>query len=523
MAAEVTMGTPLADAIQSVVQPKLAEVGWSTGGSDDTALSEYIILMLVNGKTQEQIASELASDLLSLSPDDPAPRDFSRWLFEQVDALNVQMNGAAAAQGTAPAQMADFQGSSDMLGMDAEMGDASQSTMLASAQPPLASTKNNMLTSFPRPTGPKAMRNGHQNNREKRMLGHLNKAMDRSSDAALHRVRGGGGVGRGSREPPKGPRHQANRGMAIMNGLQGMQQSGMGMPGAGAGAGNMGMPGNPNQMMDAFKMYENMSAQMAQMSHMLASAGYAQPQQPFINPAFQKNQRGNGAGKSLFDRVDNSSRRNNRPQQSNKKQNLQDMDMGEGEQSTANGEGADSMDLEGRGEAKAAWDTMCKFNTYCKNSECPYAHQSPAGGPGITVDLSDECTYDVSCKNHKCTAKHHSPAKKTAFQSEVPCRFGVNCKNPHCAFQHPPPPCRFGDNCKNPECKFTHLEIKCKFTPCKNPHCAYKHDEGQRAVEGKEHVSERKFIDDTQEEELILPGKSEEMSEGQTQDVDVVS
>ncbi|GME42917.1 Amine oxidase [Neofusicoccum parvum] len=507
MVAEVQMETPLAEAIQSVVQPKLAEVGWSTGGSDDTALTEYIILMLVNGKTQEQIASELASDLLNLSPDDPAPREFSRWLFEQVDALNAQINGAASAQGNAQmasAQAADVQESTEMSGMDAEMGDASGSTI---------------------PTGPKAMRNGHQNNREKRMLGHLNKAMDRTTDAALHRVRGGGGVGRvnshGGREPPKGPRHQANRSMAIMNGLSGMQQNGMNMP----GAGNMGMPGNPGQMMDAFKMYENMSAQMAQMSQMLASAGYAQPQQPFINPAFQKNQRGNGSGKSLFDRVDNSSRRNNRPQQS-KRQHQPDMEMGDGGQSAANGEGTDSMDVEGKGEAKAPWDTMCKFNTYCKNAECPYAHQTPAGNPGITVDLSDECSYDVSCKNHKCTAKHHSPAKKTAFQQETPCRFGVNCKNPHCAFQHPPPPCRFGDNCKNPECKFTHLEIKCKFNPCKNPHCPYKHDEGQRAANGQEHVSERKFIDETQEEELILPGKSDVMAEvqdTQTQDVDVVT
>lgn len=145
MTTEVQMGTPLAEAIQSVVQPKLAEVGWSTGGSDDTALSEYIILMLVNGKTQEQIASELASDLLSLSPDDPAPRDFSRWLFEQVDALNAQINGVGSAQGAGqalPAQAADPQGSMEMMGMDAEMGDASQSSMFVLAPTPTPCSAN---------------------------------------------------------------------------------------------------------------------------------------------------------------------------------------------------------------------------------------------------------------------------------------------------------------------------------------------------------------------------------------------
>ena len=42
--------------------------------------------MLVNGKTQDQIASELASDLL---PDGEEQRsqDFAQWLFEQVTSL----------------------------------------------------------------------------------------------------------------------------------------------------------------------------------------------------------------------------------------------------------------------------------------------------------------------------------------------------------------------------------------------------------------------------------------------------
>jgi hypothetical protein len=93
MGVEVALNTPLADALNDVIQPKLVEVGWSTGGVDDSALSEYIILMLVNGKTQEQIAAELSGDLLNLGPDDPGANDFSRWLFEQVEALDEKLNG----------------------------------------------------------------------------------------------------------------------------------------------------------------------------------------------------------------------------------------------------------------------------------------------------------------------------------------------------------------------------------------------------------------------------------------------
>ena len=88
MPVSVALNTPLAEKLSNVVQPKLVEVGWSTGGLDDSALAEYIILMLVNGKTQDQIASELSNDLLNLGPDDSGAIDFAKWLFEQVEILS---------------------------------------------------------------------------------------------------------------------------------------------------------------------------------------------------------------------------------------------------------------------------------------------------------------------------------------------------------------------------------------------------------------------------------------------------
>lgn len=145
MAVEVTLGTPLAEALSNVVQPKLVEVGWSTGGLDDSALAEYIILMLVNGKTQEQIAAELSNDLLNLGPDDSGAIDFSRWLFEQVEVLNSQLtkatisDPAAAAKppqgqaipsysGEARASRRGSRQSGSAGSQDAEMGDATEGT-----------------------------------------------------------------------------------------------------------------------------------------------------------------------------------------------------------------------------------------------------------------------------------------------------------------------------------------------------------------------------------------------------------
>jgi len=59
----------------------------------------------------------------------------------------------------------------------------------------------------------------------------------------------------------------------------------------------------------------------------------------------------------------------------------------------------------------------------------------------------------------------------------------------------------------------------CKFNPCLNPSCTFKHVEGQKrgkfedkvwTADGvKEHVSERKFVDENAPEELIVPGTSE--------------
>lgn len=98
MAVDVALNTPLADALGNAVQTKLMETGWASGGLDDSALGEYIILMLVNGKTQEQIAAELSADLLSLPPEDTKPTEFAIWLFDQAELLNQQLNRVASGQ-----------------------------------------------------------------------------------------------------------------------------------------------------------------------------------------------------------------------------------------------------------------------------------------------------------------------------------------------------------------------------------------------------------------------------------------
>lgn len=99
MSFQVTPGSPLAEALNSAIQAKLMEVGFAQA-SDAHALAEYIILMLVNGKGQQDILTELSTDLLGLPEDDPTTIQFVSWLFEHAESLKNQLdNGQPEAQG----------------------------------------------------------------------------------------------------------------------------------------------------------------------------------------------------------------------------------------------------------------------------------------------------------------------------------------------------------------------------------------------------------------------------------------
>lgn len=545
MAVEVSLNTPLADALNNVVQSKLTEVGWSTGGLDDSALTEYIILMLVNGKTQEQIAAELSNDLLNLEPDDPAAVQFAGWLFQQVEQLQRQLNGEPIPQRQA-AQPDQDQVNADDGGLslqaskhsggsadspDTEMGEtvpAGPDGAMYVSHPAGLDNLRTLLTKGHSPTGPKSMRNGGRNG-NRRLMGQISKAMDRSSDAALHRVRPQQGTERinmHNRQPPKGPRlDQARNNRPIPNGRPiGMPHTGV-PPKGGPGTAISGL--SPQQQMQLLAFYEEQARMMSQIfspqqQQMLIPGA----PQPAINPAF-RNGVSQQQGRSLFERVEANSQRQhggfNRRQQPNgsgvQAKNLQGGPNGSDSQHAANGDISSSMEVESSQNTatESSPDTPCRFNLDCSKKDCPYAHQSPAAPPGTVIDTNDNCPFGAACKNRKCVGRHPSPSQKPSHQAEQDCRFFPNCTNPACTFRHPTlPMCRNGADCTREGCKFVHVNIACKFNPCLNPTCHYKHAEGQKrgafsdkvwkASEEQEHVSERKFIDhEADGEELIVP------------------
>lgn len=524
MSVEVSLETPLAEALNAAIQPKLVEVGWSTGGVDDSALAEYIILMLVNGKTQDQIAAELSGDLLNLGPDDPGARDFSQWLFQQVEYLSSLEHDSA----TFPSHTGIASGSGQEAapsGQDTEMGDAAANgdgNVYANSSisfPQIVSYDHNKRLTEIRPTGPKSMRNGANRNRDRRMFSHLEKALDRSHDSPLHRVRSHGGnerINTHTRGTPTGPRAvQGRAGRPTMNRpmiMQGPQPTGV-------AANVMAMPAQ--QQMELFAMLEQQSRMLAQMftpqqQMMMANGG----QPPLLNGgmgnAFPQQQ----PGRSLFDRVQPKPQSHHAGMARKLSQALGAKENGSTQKEVP---ATSAMDVElTPAPEKAPGDTTCKFNLSCTNKDCIYAHQSPAAPPGTAIDVSDVCSFGAACKNRKCTGRHPSPAQKIAHQTEQDCKFFPNCTNPRCPFRHPAMPlCRNGADCTTPNCKFTHVKTMCKFNPCLNPACPFKHEEGQKRgkfddkvwVAGekeKEHVSERKFVDESQGvEELIVPGNPE--------------
>lgn len=119
---QLALGDPIVNAIGERIQPKLVDIGWSIGGEESSPLSEYICLMIVNGKKQDQIAAELSGDLLGLAEGDSSAVEFAKWLFDLVEELKRTM-GEGGQEGNNINNNAP-QGADDANGGDMEMNDS---------------------------------------------------------------------------------------------------------------------------------------------------------------------------------------------------------------------------------------------------------------------------------------------------------------------------------------------------------------------------------------------------------------
>ena len=139
---------------------------------------------------------------------------FAQWLSDQVAVLK---NGGEVPAPPTNEQMADAMSQASPeytetaseeipAAYDIDMGDNAPDNALVALKDEIEDSAD----TSDRPRGPKNSRGG----RGGRMGGQMNKALDRSGESVLHRVRGQGGAGRidsHTRGTPKGPRSGANR------------------------------------------------------------------------------------------------------------------------------------------------------------------------------------------------------------------------------------------------------------------------------------------------------------------------
>lgn len=118
---QLALGDPIVNAIGERIQPKLVEIGWSIGGEESSPLSEYICLMIVNGKQQDQIAAELSGDLLGLAEGDSSAVEFAKWLFDLVEELKRTMGEGGQEENI---NNNASKGADDANGDDMEMKDS---------------------------------------------------------------------------------------------------------------------------------------------------------------------------------------------------------------------------------------------------------------------------------------------------------------------------------------------------------------------------------------------------------------
>ncbi|KAK1752375.1 hypothetical protein QBC47DRAFT_388268 [Echria macrotheca] len=494
MSAELALGTPLADALNGAIQNKIADLGWAGGSSEGAAMSEYFILMLINGKTADDISSEISGELLGLGPEDQTAPAFAQWLIEQYHTLAAQMAQSGPTGASAETSQDDAMDASFDQNMD---------------------TTDTSAGELNAPTGPRAMRaGGNIRGRDKRMMGQINRALDRSHDSVLHRTRGQSGISRG---PPTGPRMNAGRQPRVNNMRPANVAAGLA---AGMGAVPVGPPGmNPMNGMNGMHGMPGMNGGFAPPELLAIMEQQNQMLQQMQQQLMMQTTMGNGRGhhgKPFSDRGGrtNNFRRGGGSYQQNGHGQQQHQQQSDAVQPETTGQQGEDVEMsQGKKELPNPEETVCKFNLRCTNKDCKFAHQSPVAPPNTVIDVKDVCSFGAACKNRKCVGRHPSPANKTFHQSEQDCKFYPNCTNPNCPFRHPSmPPCRNGGECKVPNCKFTHIKTACKFNPCTNRNCPFTHEEGQRGTfkdkvwVADEHVSERKFVKEGEDEELILPG-----------------
>ncbi|KAK4050516.1 mRNA-binding protein nab2 [Microbotryomycetes sp. JL221] len=564
--ADVVPGTPQAQKLQDAIQKQLAFLGWST--EDDNVMAEYVLVMIGNRKTPEQISTEL-SDLIGGDFD----QSFVTWLFDEVDKhypqpKSVPQEAESAEQHDESPRRQSNGGPGRLNVFGAAVSGVKRDARDLDGQ---SQTPNQRPRRDGPPSGPRGMTNTYRdgNGGGKSLLDRMGPRPGRQNNHNNGRMPG----------PPMGMPPQAYD--MIAQAINAVRN----------GAHPSALAGIPFPALASHPMVGSLPPgviQQAQAAAMAQAQAFAAMQNAWSMPLNSQNRPNGpppGMGPPAFNPSVAPFQPGGSPGPAHGRQGPRPGGPGPGSR-TANGPSRSSSVAPHHATqpapvvlpTKPTDEAICTFGVKCTKPQCQYSHPSPVATEESGLVLSSEvCPKQLDCDDKDCPKSHVSPAQKaestkekisinakgeTTFvpppkasappvtdpmaipgAGERPCKFGGACTRPDCVFLHPwdtrgdpanagnKIPCRFGANCTRPDCHYGHppnrplpysknfgkpVHDASKYSATFNKASATKPKDqiGDWPKQDSTHVSERlkrfaKEGDGNGDVEKIIPGETE--------------